>query len=139
MNMSQLKMVRKETALKGKFKTFELNGLDDTDLKNYLEMASSHIGKQIKEEVKRDISLKVEISAGVNLAIRSDGKIIKAWPFFNSGLQIFTASINILKAYEEIEQKIMESFATYTSRGSRWIFQSVENLFQRVDEYNLLE
>lgn len=132
MNMSQLKMVRKETALKGKFKTFELNGLDDTDLKNYLEMASSHIGKQIKEEVRRDISLKVEISAGVNLARRSDGNIIKARPFFNSGLQIFTASINILKAYEEIKQKIMESFATYISRGSRWIFQSVENCFKKL-------
>ena len=44
--MSQLKMVRKETALEDVFRTFELNGSDDTDLKTYLEMASHHIEKK---------------------------------------------------------------------------------------------
>ena len=41
--MSQLKMMRKDTALKRVFTTFELNFLYDSDFKNYLEMASSHI------------------------------------------------------------------------------------------------
>ena len=35
--MSQLKMVRKETALEDAFRTIELDGSDDTDLKTYLE------------------------------------------------------------------------------------------------------
>ena len=48
--MSQLKMVQKETALEDISRTFELDGSDDTDLKTYLEMASPHIEKQIKEE-----------------------------------------------------------------------------------------
>ena len=51
--MSQLKMVRRETALEDVFGTFELNGADDTDLKIYLEMASPHSGKQINEKLKK--------------------------------------------------------------------------------------
>ena len=120
--MSQLKMVRKETALKGVFKTFELKGLNDVDLKNYLEMASSHIENQIKEELKKDKSSKIEMSIGVNLVRRSDGEIIKAKPFFNSGLKIFTVITNTPEVYEEMMQKMIESFATYTSGGSGWIF-----------------
>ena len=51
--MSQLKMVRKENALKDVFRTFELDGSDDTDLKTYLEMVAPHVEKQIKEELKK--------------------------------------------------------------------------------------
>ena len=137
--MSQLKMMRKETALKGVFETFELKGLDDTDLKNYLEMASSHIENQIKEELIKDKALKVEMSVSVNLARRSDGEIIKAKPFFNSGLKIFTVTTNIPEVYEEMKQQMIESFATYTSGGSGWIFPSIEKLFLKVDKYNSLK
>ena len=38
--MAQLKMVLKETSMKNVFKIFEANGLDDVDLKTYLEMAA---------------------------------------------------------------------------------------------------
>ena len=41
--MIQFKMVRKDTTLEDVFRTFELNGSDDTDLKTYLQMASPHI------------------------------------------------------------------------------------------------
>ena len=137
--MSQLKMVRKETALEDVFRTFELNGSDDTDLKTYREMASSHIEKQIKEELKKDKSLKIEMAVKVNMARRSDDKIIKARPFFNSGIQAFTSSASISEAYEKMKQKTIESFATYTSGGSGWIFQSIENLFLKVDRFNPLK
>ena len=33
-----------------------------------------------------------------------------------------------------MKQKIIESFATYTSGGSGWIFQSIENLFLKIDK-----
>ena len=132
-------MVRKETALEDVFRTFELNGSDDTDLKTYLEMASPHIEKKIKEELKKDKSLKVEMAVAVNMARRSDDKIIKARPFFNSGIQTFPSSANILEDYEKMKQKSIESFATYTSGGSGWIFQSIENLFLKVDRFNPLK
>ena len=137
--MSPLKMVRKETALEDVFRTFELNGSDNTDLKTYLEIASRHIEKQIKEELKKDKSLKVEMAVAVNMARRSDDKIIKARPFLNSGIQTFTSSANILEEYEKMKQKTIESFATYTSGGSGWIFQSIENLFLKVDRFNPLK
>ena len=138
--MSQLKMVRKETALEDVFGTFELNGADDTDLKTYLEMASPHIEKRIKEEeLKKDKSLKVEMVVAVNMARRSDDKIISARPLFNSGIQDFTSSTNISEVYEKMKQNTIESFATYTSGSSGWIFRSIENLFLKVDRFNPLQ
>ena len=38
-----------------------------------------------------------------------------------------------------MKQKTIESFATYTSGVSGWIFQSIENLFRRVDRFNPLK
>ena len=132
-------MVRKENALKDVFKTFELDGSDDTDLKTYLEMVAPHVEKQIKEELKKDKSLKVEMAVTVNMARRSDDKIIKATPSFRNGIQHFNSSTNILKTYENMKQKTIESFATYTSRGSGWIFQSIEILEIKVDRFNPLK
>ena len=106
--MSQLKMVRKETALEDVFRTFELNGSDDTDLKIYLEMASPYIEKRIKEELKKDKSLKVEMAVALNMTRRSDDKIISARPFFNSGIQDFTSSTNISEVYEKMKQNTIE-------------------------------
>ena len=134
--MSQLKMVRKENALKDVFRTFELDGSDDTDIKTYLEMAAPYVEKQIKEELKKDKSLKVEMAVKVNMARRSNDKIIKASPFFHSGIQHFNVPTNILETYENMKQKTIESFATYTSGGSGWIFQSIGNLFLKVDRFN---
>ena len=134
--MTQLKMMRKEIALEDVFRTFELNGSDDTDIKTYLELASPHVEKQIKEELKKDKSLKVEMAVAVNMARRSDDKIIKARPFFNSGIQYSINTTNILETYENMKQKTIESFATYTCGGSGWIFQSIENLFLKVDRFN---
>ena len=102
-------------------------------------MASPHIEKQIKEELKKDKSLKVEMAVAVNMARRSDVKIIKARPFFNSGIQTFTSSASISEVYEKMKQRTIESFATYTSGGSGWIFQSIENLFLKVDRSNPLK
>ena len=72
------------------------------------------------------------------MARRSDDKIIKARPFFCSGIQRFNSSTNILETYENMKQKTIESFATYTSGGSGWIFQSIENLLLKVDKCNPL-
>ena len=74
----------------------------------------------------------------VNMARRSDDKIIKATPSFRSGIQHFNSSTNILETYENMKQKTIESFATYTSGGSGWIFQSIENLEIKVDRFNPL-
>ena len=79
------------------------------------------------------------MAVAVNMARRSDDKIIKARPFFNSGILFFTDSTNILEEYEKMEQKTIESFATNTSGGSGWILKSIEKLFLKVDKYNLLK
>ena len=79
------------------------------------------------------------MAVAVNMARRSNDKIISARPFFNSGIQTFTDSTNILEVYEKMKQKTIESFATYTSGGSGWIFQSIENLFPKVDRFNPLK
>ena len=131
-------MKRRENALENVFRTFELDGSDDTDLKTYLEMAAPHVEKKIKEELKKDKSLKVEMAVEVNMTRRSNDKIITETPFFHSGLQHFNASTNISEVYENMKQKTIESFATYTSGGSGWIFQSIENLFLKVDRFNPL-
>ena len=68
-------------------------------------MASPHIEKQIKEESKKDKSLKVEMVVAVNMARRSDDKIIKARPFFNSGIQYFINTRNILEEYEKMNKR----------------------------------
>ena len=44
--MSQLKLVQTETALNNVYKNFEVNGLDNVDLKTYLEMVASLVEKQ---------------------------------------------------------------------------------------------
>ena len=46
--MSQLKLVQTETALNNVYKNFEVNGLDNVDLKTYLEMVASLVEKQLK-------------------------------------------------------------------------------------------
>ena len=79
------------------------------------------------------------MAEAVNMARRSDDKVIKARPFFNSGIQYFNNPTNILETYEKMKQKTIESFATYTSGGSGWIFQSIENLFLKVARFNLLK
>ena len=38
-----------------------------------------------------------------------------------------------------MKQETIESFATYTSGGSGWIFQRIDNLFLRVDRFNPLK
>ena len=119
-------------------KTLEVNGLDDVDLKTYLEMAAPLVEKQLKEELKKEKSLKIDMAVVVNMARRSDDKIISARPFFYSGIQYFNSSTNILETLEIMKQKAIESFATYTSGGSGWIFQSIENLLLKVDKYNPL-
>ena len=83
--------------------------------------------------------MKAEIAVAVNMARRSDDKIIKTRPFFNSGIQDFNYATNISEVYEKMKQKTIESFAKYTSGGSGWIFQSIEKLFLKVDKYNPLK
>ena len=75
----------------------------------------------------------------VNMARRSNDKIVTASPFFLSGIQHFNVATNILDTYEKMKQKTIQSFATYTSGGSGWIFHSIENLFLKVDRFNLLK
>ena len=58
--MSQLKLVQTETALNNVFKNFEANGLDNVDLKTYLEMVASLVEKQLKEELKKENPLKLK-------------------------------------------------------------------------------
>ena len=137
--MSQLKMIQKANAMKDVFRTFELDGSDETDLKTYLEMAAPHVEKQIKEELKKDKSLKVEMAVKVNMGRRSNDKIITASLFFHSGIQHFINTTNILEEYEKMKQKTIESFSTYTSGGSGWIFQGIEKLFLKVNRFSPLK
>ena len=132
--MSQLKLVQTETALNNIFKNFEANGLDNVDLKTYLEMVASLVEKQLKEELKKEKSFKVEMAVAVNLARRSDDKIVSVKPYFRSGIQHFNSSTIIPETFETMKQKIIESFATYTSGGSGWIFQSIEKFLLNVDK-----
>ena len=126
--MSQLKLVQKETALNNVFKNFEINGLDNVDLKTYLEMAAPLVEKQLKEELKKDFSFKINTAVAVNLVRRSNDSIISVQPYFRSGILYFNSSTNIPKTIETMKQKIIESFATYTNGGSGWVFQSIEKL-----------
>ena len=127
----QLKLVQTETALNNVFKNFEADGLDNVDLKTYLEIAALLIEKQLKEEIEKEKSLKVEMAVAVNLARRSDDKIVSIKPYFRSGIQHFNSTTIIPETFETMKQKIIESFA---HGGSGWIFQSIEKLPLNVDK-----
>ena len=43
--MSQLKLVQTETALNNVFKNFEIDGLENVDLRTYLEMVAPLVEK----------------------------------------------------------------------------------------------
>ena len=70
----------------------------------------------------------------INLARRSDDKIVSVEPHFCSGAQHFNNTIIISETFETMKQKIIESFATYTSGGSGWLFQSIKHLLLTVDK-----
>ena len=82
--MSQLKLEQKEIAMNNVFKNFEANGLDNFDLKTYLEMAAPLVEKQLKEELKKEKSLKVEVTVTVTMLKMSDDEIISTRPSFRS-------------------------------------------------------
>ena len=132
--MSQLKLVQTETALNNVFKTFKVNGLDNVDLNAYLELTALLIEKQLKEELKKEKSLKIEMAVTINLARRSYDKIVSVEPYFRSGAQHINSSTNISETFETMKQKIIESFETDTSGGSGWIFQNIEHLLLNVDK-----
>ena len=70
----------------------------------------------------------------INLARRSDDKIVSVEPHFCSGAQHFNSTTIISETFETMKQNIIESFATYTIGGSGWIFQSIKNLLLTVDK-----
>ena len=98
--MSQLKLVQTESALNNVFKTFEINGLENVDLNAYLDMTALLIEKQLQEELKKEKSLKIESAVMVNLAKRSNDKIIYKNPYFRSGVQYINSSTNIPETFE---------------------------------------
>ena len=136
--MSQLKLVQTKSALNNVFKNFEINGIDNVGLNTYLELTSILIKKQLKEELKKEKSLKIEMAVTVNLVRRSDDKIISVEPYFRSGTQHINISTNLSETYEIMKQKVIESFESYTSGGSGWIFQNIENLLLNVDKHEPL-
>ena len=120
--MSQLKLVQTETALNNVFKTFEVNGLENVDLNAYLDMTALLIEKQLKEELKKEKSLKIETVVMVNLAKRSDDEIICKNPYFRFGVQYINSSTNIPETLEIMKQGMIELFENFTNEGSGWIF-----------------
>ena len=132
--MSQLKLVQTETALNNVFKTFEVNGLENVDINAYLDMTALLIEKQLKEELKKEKSLKIESAVMVNLAKRSDDKIIYKNPYFRSGVQYINSSTNIPETFEIMKQRMIELFENFTNEGSGWIFQNIDCLFLNVDK-----
>ena len=103
--MSQLKLVQKETALNNVFKNFEIHGLDNVDLKTYLEMVAPLVEKQLKETLKEEKSSKIDMAVVVNMARGSDDKIISTRAFFCSGIQYFNSSTNIPETFEIMKKK----------------------------------
>ena len=132
-NMDQFKIELKENALNNAVRNFEINGTDSVGLKTFLEIIIPIIEKQLKEELKKDNTLKFEMAAAVNMARRSDDKVIYKMPHFHSGFQRLNNSTIIPETLKVMNQKMLESFATFTSGGSGWVFQSIEKLRLRVD------
>ena len=132
--MSQLKLVQSESALNNVFKTFEINGLENIDLNAYLDLTALLIEKQLKEEIKKEKSLKIDVAVLVNLTKISNDKIVSVKPCFRSGPQNINSSTNIPETFETIKQKIIESFESYTSGGSGWIFQNIDCLLLKVNK-----
>ena len=60
---------------------------ENVDLNAYLDMTALLIEKQLKEELKKEKSLKIDTAVIVNLARRSDDKIVSVKPYFRSGVQ----------------------------------------------------
>ena len=97
-------------------------------------MTALLIEKQLKEELKKEKSLKIETAVMVNLAKRSDDKIIYKNPYFRSGVQYINSSTSIPETFEIMKQRMIELFETFTNDGSGWIFQNIDCLFLNVDK-----
>ena len=97
-------------------------------------MTALLIEKQLKEELKKEKSLKIETAVMINLVRRSDDKIIYINPYFRSGVQYINSSTNIPETFEIMKQRMIELFETFTSGGSGWIFQNIDRLFLNVDK-----
>ena len=132
--MSQLKLVQTKTALNNVFKNFEINGLENVDLNAYLDMTALLIEKQLKEELEKSKSFKIETAVMVNLAKRSDNNIIYKNPYFRPGIKDINSSTNIPETFEIMKQRMIELFETFTNEGSGWIFQNIDRLILNVDK-----
>ena len=97
-------------------------------------MAAPLIEKQLKEELENENYFKINMEVAVNLARRSDDKIVSVKPYFRSGIQHFNSSTIIPETFETMKQKIIESFAAYISGSSGWIFQIIEKLRLKIDK-----
>ena len=132
--MSQLKLVQTKIALNNVFKNFEINGLENVDLNAYLDMTALLIEKQLKEELEKSKSFKIETAVMVNLAKRSDNNIIYKNPYFRSGIKEINSSTNIPETFEIMKQRRIELFEIFTNEGSGWIFQNIDRLILNVDK-----
>ena len=132
--MSQLKLVQTESALNNVFKTFEINGLENIDLNAYLDLTALLIEKQLKEELKKEKSFKIESAVMINLTKISNDKIIYKNPYFRSGPQNINSSTNIPETFEIMKQRMIELFENYTNEGSGWIFQNIDCLLLKVNK-----
>ena len=74
----------------------------------------------------------------VKLYKRSDVEIIEADPHFDSAAQRIASPLDISSGYNEMPQKIFESFATYTNQGSGWIFSHVIGLSLKIYDFSIL-
>ena len=128
-----LKLKKLENAIGTQFKNYSIKPNRQIDLVNFLNQAKSIVSNQIKEDLRTSGSQKVEISVLVKLYKRSGEGIIEVEPHFNSSVQRITSPRDVASAYNEMSQKVQESFATYNNQGSGWIFSKVMELLLKTD------
>ena len=134
---SKLKLIKKESAINESFNNYIIKGIEGIDINNFLKQAKPLITKQIKENLRRK-SQKVGLCLQVKLYKQSDNEIITVEPHFNSTAQRITSVSDITTVYNEMIQKILESFATYNNQGSGWIFARVIELSLKTDDLTIL-
>ena len=107
-------------------------------MNNFLKKAKPLVIKQIKENLRRKPQ-KVALILQVELYKRSDNEIITVEPCFNSSAHRINSVSDITPIYNEMIQKILETFATYNNRGSGWIFSRVIELTLKTDDLGMIK
>ena len=115
------------------FRSFMIyGGINYDDLNAFLDEAKVLVVNQVEGD--DEPCVKVYILVQTLMTRNSNGIIIETTPYFKSKTATVYRSTDFNEVYEQMRNKITESFNNYTCGGSGWTLSYVEKLYLRIDK-----